>query len=163
MTGRMLIRSETDKFGTGRDPGGINEGRRLCDGELRPNRFSQEIKNLQPGRLYSFYMFSGDRKDMSKKEEHAVRIQFENATLIPEKGYTYVHTNVGGSRAYPPYSEEGSAWLNYHYRVFRANGNSAKLSVSDWTSGEEPDGPIGQELMYNFISVQPYFSVESNP
>ena len=131
--------------------------------EKRPNRFSQEIKDLQPGRLYSFYMFSGDRKDMSKKEEHAVRIQFENATLIPEKGYTYVHTNVGGSRAYPPYSEEGSAWLNYHYRIFRANGHSAKLSVSDWTSDEEPDGPIGQELMYNFISVQPYFSVESNP
>ncbi len=102
MTGRMLIRSETDKFGTGRDPGGINEGRRLCDGELRPNRFSQEIKNLQPGRLYSFYMFSGDRKDMSKKEEHAVRIQFENATLTPEKGYTYVHTNVGGREPIRP-------------------------------------------------------------
>jgi hypothetical protein len=123
----------------------------------RPNRFSQKIKNLQPGRLYSFYMFSGDHKDMSIKEEHAVRIQFENATLIPEKGYTYVHTNVGGSRAYPPYSEEGSAWLNYYYRVFRANGHSGKLIVSDWASDEEPGGPIGQELMYNFICVQPYF------
>ena len=90
----------------------------------RPNRFSQEIKDLQPGRLYVLNMFSGDRKDMSKKERHAVRIQIENATVIPGKSYTYVHTNAGGSRAYPPYAQQGSAWLNYHYKVFRAHGNT---------------------------------------
>jgi hypothetical protein len=123
----------------------------------RPNRFSQEIKDLEPGRLYSFYMFSGDGKDMSKREQHAVRIHFENATVIPEKGYTFVHPN---RESFPPYDKAATAWMNYHYRVFRANGNSARLVISDWFNDVEPGGPIGQELMYNFISVQPYFSEE---
>ena len=126
----------------------------------RPNRFSQEIENLQPGRLYSFRMFTGDHKDMSKKEQHAVRIQIENATLFPKKGFTYVHSNAGGSRAYPPYTEEGSAWLNYYWRIFRANGTTAKLIVSDWADDDNPGGAIGQELMYNYVQVQSYYAPE---
>ena len=31
------------------------------------------------------------------------------------------------------------------------------LTVSDWMSNDVPGGPIGQELMYNFVKVQPYF------
>jgi len=46
--------------------------------------------------------------------------------------------------------------MNYHWRVFRANGTTAKLTVSDWKSAAEPGGPIGQELMYNFVQMQPY-------
>ena len=126
----------------------------------RPNRFSQEIKDLQPGKLYVLYMFSGDRKDMSKKEQHAVRIQIENGTVVPAKSYTYLFSNGGGTNAYPPYTQEGSAWLNYHYQVFRAHGNTAKLVISDWVTDTEPGGPSGQELIVNFISVQPYFSEE---
>jgi len=49
------------------------------------------------------------------------------------------------------------AWLNYHWKVFRANGPVAKLTISDWFSDQEPGGPIGQELIYNFIEVQPYW------
>ena len=59
--------------------------------------------------------------------------------------------------------------MNYHYRVFRADGETAKLVISDWGSdaapalrdvvGDDvPGGPIGQEIMYNFIGVVPYFS-----
>jgi len=120
----------------------------------------RKVLDIAPGRLYVLYMFSGDRMDMSKKERHAVRIQIENATVIPGKSYTYVHTNAGGSRAYPPYTQEGSAWLNYHWRILRADGNSAKLVISDWKDETEPGGPIGQELLYNFVSVQPYFESE---
>ena len=120
----------------------------------------RKVLDIAPGRLYVLYMFSGDRMDMSKKERHAVRIQIENATVIPGKSYTYVHTNAGGSRAYPPYTQEGSAWLNYHYRFFRAHGKTANLVISDWMTDTEPAGPIGQELIYNFISVQPYSSEE---
>jgi len=129
----------------------------------RPNRCSQEIKDLRPGRLYVLNMFSGDRKDMSKKERHAVRIQIENTTVIPEKSYTYVHTNAGGSRGYPPYTQEGTAWLNFHYQVFRAHGNTAQLVITDWKTDTEPAGPIGQELIYNFINVQPYFGEINTP
>ena len=49
-----------------------------------------------------------------------------------------------------------SYYMNYHWRVFRAKGTTARLAVSDWKSEHEPGGPVGQELMFNFVEVQPY-------
>jgi len=46
--------------------------------------------------------------------------------------------------------------MNYHWRVFRAKGKTARLRVSDWQSDTAPGGRVGQELIYNFIEVQPY-------
>ena len=124
--------------------------------EQGPNVFSQTIRNLEPGRLYSFRMFSGDHQDLSTQEAHAVRIEFEGAELVPEKCFTH----VGASR-WP------NTFVNWHVRVFRAKGTTATLRISDWAdpppagSGEAaPGGPIGQELMYNFIKVQPYWLPE---
>ena len=123
-----------------------------------PNVFSQEIKNLQPGRCYSLSMITGDYKDMSKKERHAVTIKLENADLNSEKCFTHVYANCPPAHRYPPYDQEHKAWMNYHWRVFRAKGTTAKLTVSDWQSDHTPGGPAGQELMYNFVQVQPYFA-----
>ncbi|MDP7743193.1 MAG: hypothetical protein QGF67_17275 [Lentisphaeria bacterium] len=47
--------------------------------------------------------------------------------------------------------------MNSHWRVFRAKGKTATLTVSDWASADEPGGPIGQEIMYNYVVVEPYF------
>ena len=33
---------------------------------------------------------------------------------------------------------------------------TAGLTVSDWKTDKSPGGPIGQELMFNFIQIQPY-------
>ena len=46
--------------------------------------------------------------------------------------------------------------MNYHWRVFRAKGATAKLTVTDWQDDKQPGGPIGQELMFNSIEIQPY-------
>jgi len=40
--------------------------------------------------------------------------------------------------------------------VFRALGTTAKLTISDWIDATDPGGPIGQEILYNFVEVQPY-------
>jgi hypothetical protein len=40
--------------------------------------------------------------------------------------------------------------------VFTARSTTADLSISDWRSPTEPGGPAGQELAFNYISVQPY-------
>ena len=123
----------------------------------RPNTFSQTIGGLQPGRLYNLRMFSSDFNDLSLEQKHAVAIRVENADLIREKCFTAVFHNHA-SHKFPPYGGKGKrAWMNYHWRVFRAKGRSAGLTVSDWESDEEPGGPIGQELMFNFIQVQPYY------
>jgi hypothetical protein len=49
-----------------------------------------------------------------------------------------------------------AAWMNYHWMVFQAQESQAELSISDWSSPTDPGGPIGQELMLNFVQIQPY-------
>jgi hypothetical protein len=55
-----------------------------------------------------------------------------------------------------PFNDNNRAWMNYHQRVFRAAGETAELVISDWASDTEPGGEIGQELIFNFIEIQPY-------
>ena len=74
--------------------GATGQARRHCpdDATIRQlaQRVFQEITNLEPGRLYSFRMFSADSKDLSKQTQHALRIDFENAELVPAKSFTHV-------------------------------------------------------------------------
>ncbi len=50
--------------------------------------------------------------------------------------------------------------MNYHWRRFRATGAGAELTVSDWIGETGPGGPVGQQLIYNFIEIQPYLDGE---
>ena len=100
----------------------------------------------------------------SVKEKHQVGIQMDNAVLVPD---TSLQAMYGSDKL----------WTTYHFFVFRAGSDRATLAVSDWVSDEripwpgelgpqvkmekwktggKPGGPIGQELMHNFIEIQPY-------
>jgi len=118
-----------------------------------PNTFSQEIRNLQPEREYSVKLITGDFNDLerksSTKQHHAVSIRVEGANV---KKDTYFQHATSSQRPWEGY------FTNYHWFVFRAKGETARLIIADWESREDPGGPIGQELMYNFIEVQPYLS-----
>ena len=61
-----------------------------------------------------------------------------------------------GNRYHHVFPVRRGVRLNYWWRVFRAESTTARLIVSDWQSEDEPGGPIGQELVYNFVEVQPY-------
>ena len=117
----------------------------------RPNVFSQEIKALQPGRAYSLKMITADYKDLierkSNKQTHTVNIEIEDAEVDVDKCFQHSFTSRRPRRG---------LWTNYHWLIFRAKSNTAKLVISDWASDKEPGGPIGQELIYNFIEIQPY-------
>ena len=127
----------------------------------RPNTITQQIKNLRPGKLYAFRMMTCDYKNMSKEEKHAVTINFENVTLVPEKCFAHLFPNPPWGR-YPPYDgETNKAWINYHWHLFRANGKTARVTITDWAGDHEPGGPIGQQLMFNYIQVHPYYSPEA--
>jgi hypothetical protein len=127
----------------------------------KPNVFSQEIGKLTPGRLYSLKMITADYQDLvlekSSKATNAVTIQLDNVELLPapKNSFQFTFPNcyahvVGRFNAQYPF------WMNYHWRVFRAKGPTARLRVSDWQSDGSPGGPVGQELIYNFIEVQAY-------
>ena len=125
----------------------------------RPNVFAQEITNLQAGRAYSLKMFTADYGDYVKDKPvregmHAVSITLDNVDVLPDKcfqrGYLNIHKRLGQN------ASQHQVWFNYHRQVFRAKGRTARLTVSDWANRQEPGGPAGQELMFNFIQVQPY-------
>jgi hypothetical protein len=128
----------------------------------RPNRFSQVIRNLQPGRLYSLKMYTADYRDViernSNPQKLTVSIAIDNAELLPEKCLQHVFSNLYYYHLGPTDDTEAASktWMNYHRLVFRAKRTTARLTVSDWAGPNEPGGPIGQEQIYNFIEVQPY-------
>ena len=128
-----------------------------------PNRVTQEIRDLEPGLLYSVKMFTADHQDLISgrtfKQKHAVDIRIEHADMIPDTGFQEVFQSERGQEA-PPFSRTRQPWLNYYWLLFRARTPTARLTISDWAGPDHPGGPLGQELAYNFIEVQPYFAAE---
>ena len=126
----------------------------------KPNVFSQEIKALEPGRLYSLRFFTGNYQDLinekSRSYKHTVSVKIENVEIVAEKSFQslikscYAHRVKSFNRNKPYRS-------NYHQRVFRAKDKTARLALSDWGSENKPGGPEREELIWNFIQVQPYF------
>ena len=98
-------------------------------------------------------------KGRSVKQRHTVEIRIENVEMSPDRGFQEVFQSMRGQEV-PPFSGNRQPWLNYYWRLFRAKAPTAKLTISDWTSADEPGGPIGQELIFNFVEAQPYFAEE---
>lgn len=126
----------------------------------KPNVVSQTIQNLQPGKLYSLKMITADYQELlrgkSEPQKHAVSIALDGVSLLPGKSFQHVNAN-NYAHQLGAFTAENKAWMNYHFRVFRVTGPTANLAISDWAGPEAPSGPAGQELMFNFIEVQPYF------
>ena len=120
-----------------------------------PNRFSQELGGLQAGRLYSLKLITGDYADLqagtSRKDQQAVAIQIEGAQ-VQEGGFSYPFCSARGPA---PFTTQNRFWMTYHWLQFRAQGPTAKLTVSDWAKPDALGGPVGQEVMYSFLEVQP--------
>ena len=124
--------------------------------EKGPNTFSQTIKNLKPGRLYSLKMFSCDYQDLvnpkAKKVDEANKfrgtVSLEGVDVDTKRSFTEMYASNPEPRI--------PVWITYHWKVFRAKETEAKLIVSDWEDGTKPRGPFGQEQTFNFLELQPY-------
>jgi hypothetical protein len=121
-----------------------------------PNMFSQTIKNLEPGRLYSMKMLTCDYQDLmqpkAKKLEEADkfigRVDLHGVDVDGKRSFTEMYA----SSPEPPIP----VWITYHWKVFRAREATASLTVSDWPSDQSPTEPLGQEQTFNFLEIQPY-------
>ncbi len=122
----------------------------------KPNRVSQTIRHLQPGRRYAFRMISAEYGDFTRKERHALRVTIDGADVQPDQSYTHIFHN-SYAHSYGKYGSDQDAWMNYHWILFRAKAATAELSVTDWASDGEPGGRVGQPLMFNYVQVHPYF------
>ncbi|MBI2825202.1 MAG: hypothetical protein HYX69_11000 [Planctomycetia bacterium] len=121
-----------------------------------PNTFSQTIKNLEPGRLYSLKMLTCDYQDLvnpqKKTEGEAQKFQGRVTLAGVELDEKRSFSEIYPSSPEPPIP----VWITYHWKIFRAKAATAKLTVSDWPSEGKPDGPFGQEQTFNFLELQPY-------
>ncbi|MBI3923549.1 MAG: LamG domain-containing protein [Armatimonadetes bacterium] len=125
----------------------------------QPNRVSQVLRGLQPGKTYSLKLVVADYGDLTQgksvKEQHAFSVALNSVEKDPKRTFTHAIDHCY-SHDMPPFNRDHKAWMNYHFCVFRAKGREAKLTIADWTSDTDPGGPVGQELMLNFVEVQPY-------
>ena len=122
----------------------------------KPNVFSQEIRNLQAGKLYSVRVWIADYTDLVagalKGRECPVNISVEGG-IVWDDWYR--------TKAYQDNGQKSNVFTTRGCQVqqliFRANGPTATLNISDWENELESGWSIGQELMFNKIYVQPYF------
>jgi len=107
-------------------------------------------------------MITGDYGDLmaerSASKTHGISIQLEDVVLLsgPKKSFQAGFVNWGGFHDLGKFNRNRRYHMNYHWRVFQAKAATATVTVSDWKNGKDAGGPTGQELMYNFIEVQPY-------
>ncbi len=124
----------------------------------RPNVFSQEIRGLDSGQLYSVKMFTGDYGDLLEGKSRGavlpVALTIEGVELLEDPTHSY-QTPFATKHEQKPFDKK-PFWLNYHWQVFRAKGPTATLRVSDWESPTEPGGPVGQQILHTFVEVKPY-------
>jgi hypothetical protein len=123
-----------------------------------PNTFSQTIKNLVPGRLYSFELLSCDHQDLlhpqAKTMEQANKfigtVALDGVDIDPQRSFREMYPTG------PEYRMPTPIWITYHWTILRAKSSTARLTVSDWTSQKAPQGTFGQEQIFNFLELQPY-------
>jgi hypothetical protein len=121
-----------------------------------PNRFSQTIKNLEPGRLYSMKMFSCDYHDLVDPKTKTIdeankflgHVALEGVDVDAKRSFNEMYASNPEPKI--------PVWITYHWKVFRAKANTATLTVSDWPNDKEPNGPVGQEQTFNFLEIEPY-------
>jgi len=120
-----------------------------------PNTFSQTIRNLQPGRLYSFKMFVCDYNDLVSPKPKGIKDAQSTATVTiegAEVDTTRSFTEVYASNPEPKIP----VCITYHWKIFRAKTTTATLTVSDWQNPDQPTPPFGQEQTFNFLEIEPY-------
>ena len=120
----------------------------------KPNLISQEIRDLTPGRYYSLKMYTGDYQELTKRQKHVVSVNTSGVEMIPEQSFQDVFKNCY-SHLIRKYGKKDT-YFNWHRLVFRAKSPTAELTISDWESERKRGGPAGQELMLNFIEIEPF-------
>lgn len=136
------------------------EGDKFCwmkRSTQKPNRVTQSLKALEPGRLYSVKLITADLAKLDQNKETTVSIEVTGAEILKEYGLRFAYPSCY-SHEVEPYTKDHPAYMTLHRIVFRApaKSGSSTLIITDWTSPSEPGGPAGQEIAFNFVEVQPF-------
>ncbi len=146
----------------GRYPGGAygDAFLLLTRSAKQPNRVRQTIRGLQAGRLYSLKVITGDYADLqagrSRPDRQTLAITIDGAAVQPG-AFSHPFRSAGGRQ---PFTAQSPFWMTYHWLQFRATGPTAQLTLSDWARPDAPGAPVGQQVMVNFVELQPVLASE---
>ena len=118
-----------------------------------PNVAAQEIRNLEPGKLYALRMYSTNLQKASGylnprfNDHNTLRIELKNVDI--RRSFRHVYLSI---HAKP----EDKMYFNYWFRLFRPNATTAMLTISDWNAADDRRGAIDEETAFNFVEVAPY-------
>ncbi|MBP5638466.1 MAG: hypothetical protein J6X55_03245 [Victivallales bacterium] len=119
----------------------------------KPNRLSQEIKNLVPGKKYMLLFAVGDFDDLKAKRLNPEQLGFKatvsDADISPES-FVFVDKREKGLYAH----NNNVARQNLHRIIFTPKATKAILAFSD--AAAKP----GETLLFNYIQVKPFFEKE---
>jgi hypothetical protein len=127
----------------------------------KTNILKQKIKNLTVGKAYAVNLIVNSYTDykagIGKARKLPFYVEIKNATKIESKCNLNV-TNIRGRGILPEQyiKNKAKSYINYHTVVFRAKSNIVELILKDCDSGGNRS-KAGDELMVNFIQVQPYY------
>jgi len=115
-----------------------------------PNKVSQTLQQLTPGRTYSVKAISADPNPTHLNTQKATPLIIEvaGAEMVPQFGFSFAYPSCYSHES-GPYSSQNPAWFTLHRAVFRASAPTAQLTISD-------SGDPGAETAFNFVEVQPF-------
>jgi len=126
-----------------------------------PNQLVQTLRQLEPGKLYCLKMISADYAELqagkSERKSHALRVDLGDADIIGDKTFQFPYPSCY-AHVYGKFNAQNPAFLNLFNTVFRAKSRETQLTISDWLRPDDPGGPVGQQLLLNFVEVQPYYA-----
>ena len=126
-----------------------------------PNRLSQRISGLVPGKCYTLTYCTADYDDVCEPGKHPtdgrLTATLDAAEVIPELSYEVVTPPPASAakkrkEGVPPHCETVT-----HRIVFRAVKPSGELVFSDWQDSSTPGGEPGRRRLLNFVAVKPYY------
>ena len=141
------------------EEGGLGDhaARFICSARA-PNKLSQKLTGLVPGKKYSLCFVTADEEDiikpMAKKPPVFFDAKISDSKIIPQLGYIFKKPADGSRRI------RQRPQICNHKLVFIPDKAEVTVTFSDWSDGKMPAEGIGRKRVLNFVSVCPYFDGE---
>ena len=128
----------------------------------RPNKVSQTMKNLIPGKCYFVSCATMDLDDLKKPGPSGDDIVFnvsvgKGGVEIPQLRATLKTAEHRDAKWQAKWAKSPSRVCATHSMVFKATATEAELTLSDWKSDAERGGGIGRKRIVNYVIVRPYY------
>lgn len=126
-----------------------------------PNRLSQRIGNLVPGRLYMLVFCTADYDDVlspgTRDVDRSFGASIDGGEMVPELSWDMAVPDEAAIRKARRAGAPAHCITVTHRIVFRAIEATGRLVFSDWKDPVTRGGPVGGRQMLNFVRIAPYY------